>query len=57
MASILVIDDESVIRTLLRTVLDKYGCTIRDMILPDGMNLNPTMPRTRSRNTSDILDA
>jgi CheY-like chemotaxis protein len=57
MASMLVIDDEPVIRTLLRTVLDTYGRTIGDMVLPDGMNLNPTKPRTRSRNTSDTLDA
>ncbi len=43
MASILVIDDEPVIRTLLRTVLDKYGRTIGDMVLPDGTNVNHTL--------------
>jgi micrococcal nuclease len=42
MASILVIDDEPVIRTLLRTVFDKYGRTIADVLLPDGTNVNHT---------------
>jgi CheY-like chemotaxis protein len=36
MASMLVIDDEPVIRTLLRTVLDKYGRILGDVLLPEG---------------------
>jgi micrococcal nuclease len=45
MASILVIDDEPVIRTLLRTVLDKYGRTLATVMLPDGRNLNHELVR------------
>ena len=32
--------DEPVIRTLLRTVLDKYGRTLADVLLSDGTNVN-----------------
>ena len=48
--SILVSDDEPVIRTPLRTVHDKdgrttYEPTLADVLLPDGKNVNHTLVR------------